>query len=259
VRAKPVRSAEDGEEVVDMSYGDDVEYDLSDELPSQEFDRMPTEEELEAARRGQPPVPLAESDSDVEAEEEQGDDEANSLPKTEGSQWAYEAGTRQTLLFSATMMGVGILEEEDRGGKKKRRLQHKAEKSLGGEKKMAALRALGIPDHLRQLLEAVGIQDTTLVAKGERGAKAVAGAGEEGTGVGKDPKTGRVEKRKKTSEVDIDDEVDGEGEGDGGEQMVSLPKGLTQHQVCMPVEDKDVVAYYFLLKVQARAQLPSFA
>ena len=224
--------------VDDDSKGDsdsgDVEDDLCDEV-FDAFDACPTEEEIEAARRQQSAIPMTE-ESDTENE-----DETDSRRTAENT-LETDIGHRQTLLFSATAMGVGVVAEEDRGGGKKRRLQQKLERSLGGEKKAAALKALGIPDHLRQLLEAVSVQDSTLVALGDRSQNDTH-IDQTKPGV----KPGDLQTKRKQTEGGNSKEV----VSDESLDVLAIPKGLSQFEICVPGEDKDVIAYYFLLKVCA--------
>ena len=217
---------------------EEPEYDLEDDLPA-EFDVMPTEEQLEAARREQSALSLWEQQGMIDNSEE--DDEAAGGPSevTAADVLDYKANCRRTLLFSATALGVGAVAQEERGGGKKRRQQQKLENSLGGEKKAAALKALGIPDHLRQLLEAVGVQDCTVVTHGDKGKDCT------GSEVSSAAKSAEQKGKRKRGE-DISDKEAAFEEGSG---LQAIPRSLSQFEICMPVEDKDVVAYYFLLKV----------
>jgi len=202
------------------------------------FDEMPSEADIEAARESQPPVPIDE----IEEEEEedlsttQDMDLEESNPALRVSE-AYVHCGRQTLLFSATAMGVGEASKESKRGRKQNKLEH----SLCDKKRVAYLRSLGIPEHLRQLLEAVGVKDETVVTTSK-----------------KDPNTGdesrdavsskKDKKRKRTEEQD---EKDCGGDNESAGPLV-LPAGLSQYEVRLPVEDKDVIAYHFLLKHMGR-------
>jgi hypothetical protein len=98
------------------------------------FDRMPTEEELEEARRTTPAVPY--DDEEEDEEEETGRDAKSSSSSSssgkggsrggggaagageEGDGETYHAGRRQTLLFSATALRADASSEPHGKGKK---------------------------------------------------------------------------------------------------------------------------------------------
>jgi hypothetical protein len=169
------------------------------------FDEMPSEADLVAARNAEAP----------EGPEEISKETAE----------PYVANARQTLLYSATAMGL----KKEEGDSKRRRKQLKKEHSLAGPKRVAYLQSLGIPEHLRQLLETVGIQNTTEIA--------IATQLKENSAPGPvDVAPVNLTKKRKSPEAEV-------------EAPPTLPSGLKQLEIRVPAEEKDLIAYFFLLKV----------
>lgn len=170
-----------------------------------QFDEMPSDEAILAAQN--------DSSQGLEHQEE-----STTLDLIQ----PYIPNLRQTLLFSATAMTIS----KEEGDSKRRRKQLKKEQALAGPRRVAYLQSLGIPEHLRQLLETVGIQERTEVAI--------------------------ASPLKLNEEGGIDQEKNGKKrkvEGEEVSSQASLPPGLKQLEIRVPVEEKDLIAYFFLLKV----------
>jgi hypothetical protein len=183
-------------------FEDNEDADFGDEPTELQFDEMPSEEAILAARSEAPLV------------------EEKTAPRD-----LYLANIRQTLLYSATAMGM----KKEENDSKRRRKQIKKEQALAGPKRVAYLQSLGIPEHLRELLETVGVQNTTEVA--------IATPLKESIPVEGTAAPGQIVKKRKADEEDA------------SEAPTALPAGLKQLEIRVPVEDKDLVAYAFLLKV----------
>jgi hypothetical protein len=102
-----------------------------------------------------------------------------------------------------------------------------------------------LPTHLQQLLALVAVQGRTEVVDVTGGAGA-------GTKAAKDGKAAPGAK-KKGSQDEAEDEEEEEA-WDGHEAGAAagpavLPAGLAQCEYRVPAEDKDVLAYYYLVKV----------
>jgi hypothetical protein len=191
-------------------FEDNDDPDLGDESTEIQFDEMPSEEALLAARSE---VPLVEA--------------------VESPQAPYLANIRQTLLYSATAMGM----KKEENDTKRRRKQLKKEQALAGPKRVAYLQSLGIPEHLRELLETVGVQSTTRVA--------IATPLKETPPIDGASTTVEIVKKRKSVEEDVPD------------APTALPAGLKQLEIRVPIEDKDLIAYSFLLKVSRHPDLSS--
>jgi hypothetical protein len=213
------------------------------------FDAMPTEEQMAEARRNTPAVPYEEDEEeeeDVEGEEEgEGEEEVGGAGNGKGKDVGekFISRQRQTLLFSATALRADIVT----GGKKgqKKWLDGVKVKGIGS----GAVKQL--PSHMQQLLSLVGVQGQTEVvdvtggaplgagAKGKKGQdKAPATGAGAGAGAGVGDGAGLCE----------EEEEEWDGHEEGGATV--LPKGLMQCEYRVPAEDKDVMAYYYLLKVR---------
>jgi hypothetical protein len=167
------------------------------------------------------------SEADILAAQSEAPEESEETPKEEIE--PYVANVRQTLLYSATAMGL----KKEEGDSKRRRQQLKKEHALAGAKRVAYLQSLGIPEHLRQLLETVGIQSTTEIA--------IATQLQDHAPVA--TVTGDLVKKRKSPEPEV-------------EAPPTLPSGLKQLEIRVPAEEKDLIAYFFLLKVLPLLDLP---
>ena len=208
------------------------EFDLEAE-PIQ-FEAFPSSMELEKARMAHDrDVPLHER---IEEDDDEEDDDVND-EEVEGNAGdvdpapipasTFRPKQRQTLLFSATAINVYNQQAKRRKGGK------------DAKKKHQALMSLGLPDHMCQLLETVGIQDETVVAHVlfDREGEVVTEAQQEGGD--------KVDKkRKKIDSGDSESTVSATKKGD----VPVLPKGLQQQEVRVATEDKDIMAYFYLLK-----------
>lgn len=188
----------------DFSVPDIEEIGLGDNIDFQ-FDTMPSEESIVTARLEMPPLP--EEDRKVTSS-------------------TYIPNMRQTLLFSATALTLSKEEVDS----KRRRKQLKKEQSIAGRKRVEYLRSLGIPEHLRQLLETVGIQEATEIA--------IASPLKLKSDINEVP----ISAQKELTEND--------------DSPSSLPPGLKQLEIRVPIEEKDLIAYFFLLKVWMSLSIP---
>ena len=218
---------DDGEE--EEEYDNDATYDdgeledmynLDYELPK--FMKMPTEEELEEARKNTPAIPLDELD--IKPDTYQGkvskkNKKFESIGKVVELR-KEEKSKRQTLLFSATALRILALQDVKPHEKKKRKKLKSTLKKDVADK---------LPYHLQELLSLVAIQsDVELI-------DITSSSGNT------DTSTSSKKNKSKNSEDDVD--------GDGmGSILPSLPKTLSHFQINVPAEEKDLFAYYYLQK-----------
>lgn len=179
------------------------------------FEPMPTEEQIAEARRNTPAIPL----------DELLDYEKGAQDESDGED-GHPEGTRvelfrQTLLFSATALRTQLQADQHRGNSKRQ----KKVKGLVGE------RVRELPYHMQQLLATVAFEE-------RRNVRVV-----DVTGVGVASAAATGSSKKAASSTDS---------VATSTTAVSLPKGLSQQQVLVPTEDKDMMAYHFLLKQGGR-------
>lgn len=189
------------------------------------FDSFPTEEEIQQAREDPSSSMRLEerladqSDSDDEGIQEQ----STAVP-------AYVPKQRQTLLFSATAIGA-------------HKSTRKSKSAAKPSKKHRRLLSLGLPDHICQLLETVGIQAETLLAQPSSAALEASGVPEEDN---EGSKSSNSSKKRKRSEEDS------ALSSKALEASPALPATLEQLEVRVATEDKDMALYLFLLKNTGR-------
>ena len=198
--------------------GEDGENDDGDEI---HFDPMPTEEEIAEARRNTPAVPYDEEEDEEHVQTHEGagaeELEEDDTPRLPPSLPLL----RQTLLYSATALKVQL--QTDRASQKK----EKKIKGLTGEN------IRNLPHHMQQLLSTVSTEK-------QRNVKVV-----DVTGVGLASTAATTSAATTASNTNTN----------SSSSKVSLPKGLSQLQVMVPAEDKDVAAYSYLLNQSGRTLL----
>jgi ATP-dependent RNA helicase DDX24/MAK5 len=198
-----------------------------------EFEAFPSAQQLQQAREAPDLcIPLHEREEE-DAEEEEEEEEREVVQK------AYVAKQRQTLLFSATAINVY--------SQQSKKFKSGQGRSKGAKKKRQLLLELGLPEHLCQLLETVGLQDETRVAhvlldQPAQQSQQQVQESEEGS-------ASKGKKRKQPAEA-------------GGAPVAetaavtvpvpALPQGLQQLEVRVATEDKDAVTYLYLLKNSGR-------
>ena len=230
------------------------------------FEPMPTEAQMEEARRTTPAIPYDGDDEEDEEQDEEEEDEGGKMVMAKSTMNSSRPGgenyftkQRQTLLFSATALRSDINNTAigSQGKKNKKYLDKVKVKGIGG----GAVKQL--PLHLQQLLALVGLQGQTQVVEVTGGAPISALKGGPTGSVG-DTSTGKATKKEVTNNSSSakgnnhnDDEEEEEEAWDGHEVGAPsvLPKGLSQCEYRVPAEDKDMMAYYYLTKHPGRCLL----
>ena len=217
------------------------------------FEPMPTEAQMEEARRTTPAIPYDGDDEEDEEQDEEEEDEGGKMVMAKSTMKSSRPGgenyftkQRQTLLFSATALRSDINNTAigSQGKKNKKYLDKVKVKGIGG----GAVKQL--PLHLQQLLALVGLQGQTQVVDVTGGAPISALKG---------GPTGSVANNSSSAKGNNhnDDEEEEEEAWDGHEVGAPsvLPKGLSQCEYRVPAEDKDMMAYYYLTKHPGRCLL----
>ena len=208
-----IENGNDGDESVN---GEEGGFDDGGDLEGLEeikFEPMPTEEQIAEARRNTPAIPLDELEDD-EGVQDNSDGGDGHAEKTRVELF------RQTLLFSATALRTQLQAEQHRGNSKRQ----KKVKGLVGE------RVRDLPYHMQQLLATVAFEERRNVRVVDVTGVGVASASATGSSQKNASSTGSA----------------------ATSTAVTLPKGLSQQQVLVPTEDKDMMAYHFLLKQGGR-------
>ncbi len=244
-------SSRDGEERKEgniVDYGMDIDEErigqLDYEVPTSALPELPSEEEIERARRDQTDQPYDEiaHEDDDQYRDQEGTGDGNT----------YRESPRQTLLFSATALriqGLKQIHNEGRKGGKKTK------------KKLAPLPGLTqevseqLPEHVHQLMRLVG-QRSRVDIIDVTSDKALRTVSVSTTSTGE-----RMENKGKVGDDDDDADADADAAADDDDGEVSamlarnLPRQLVHRQINTPAEDKDVYAYYYLQANQAKRVL----
>jgi ATP-dependent RNA helicase DDX24/MAK5 len=218
---------------------------LDFEVPQELIPEMPTEEEIEQARKEQADTPYDDDnndddddDDDEDDDEEDGDGDGDDTNVKKKSAFKKYKNKRQTLLFSATALRIkGLSEVHDagrKGGKKKK-------KKLGPLPGLTAELSEQLPDHVHQLMRLVGkrpkVDIVDVTSKGALSTVKVSAA--------------EKKEKKKKSGAEGEEEEDGGEEEEEDEEVTNslarnLPKQLVHKQMNSPAEEKDVFAYAYL-------------
>ena len=220
-------AAEEEEESGREDAADDED---EDALTNLVFDRMPTEEELAEARRNTPAVPYEEDDEGRPWKRGRGAGKRGKAKVTTPAAAAVTPALvvlhRQTLLYSATALRTQV-QTEHVSSKKQRKIR-----GLSGEGVQR------LPYHMQQLLSTVALETS----------RAVRVIDVTGVAQASDARANAA-KAVPASTTSLSAPAPAQT------GSVALPKGLTQLQVSVPAEDKDLLAYYYLQKHQGRALL----
>jgi len=152
-----------------------------------------------------------EEEEDLMLEEDDEDDQEEHEDALQ--QPHFEQGQRQTLLFSAT----ALRKEDDTHQSKKNKKKMKKVTGLVGNIE-------SLPDHLKQLLSVVAVQKSIEVVDVTAMQSQKASSKSSSSGTSTTPKAAAEE------------------------PLSALPKTLSQFQINVPTEEKDTMAYYYLLK-----------
>ena len=214
-----VRDGFRGEKGINEKFNKEHDDDNIEEFDMDEqtfhFDAFPSEEQLQLAKNDpQRVVPFHLREDSSESEEE-AHEEIRCVVQ------GYIERQRQTLLFSATAI-------HNSKQTKKKRTSHRLEKSAKDNN--THLTKLGIPSHICQLLKTVGIQKNTLIAD------VIANNSKQLENDSQSKMIGNKRRRSDGSEEKT------------GNTVPLLPQGLQQWEVRVTTEDKDVMAYFYLLK-----------
>lgn len=215
--------------------GDDV---LGLDFKIPEFESMPTEAEIEEARRQQAAIPIDEmDDSDYEEGDEDEvyrgnykrlhhadeDIEMGEDGVQEEEEVSMYSKCRRTLLFSATAL-VASYKDQSLKGQKKAKKQGR----LPGLDLVIANR---LPTHIHELLCLIAVGPCVDVVDATAGADSK-------------EKKEDVEKNKEKSKVSKSEIIESK------DQKLSLPSTLSHYQIEVSTEEKDVHAYYYVEKHQ---------
>lgn len=214
------------------------------ELTLPVFETMPSEEDIAAARK-LPPICIDDiqelfedatygdalsSKHQTDTAEQHGSTNKRNTSIKKEIQFAKESiKHRQTLLFSATAI-QSQTESQTFKGKKKDSNNKKRKRDDNG---------VELPTHIEQLLSLVGVKAAVHIVDVT------------GTALGRS-------KKPVTSGIDGTDEQAATKQFEAelaSLGSVTLPKGISQTEIRTPTEDKDVYAYYFLLKHPGRTLL----
>ncbi len=214
---------------------DDILFNDNDELaghniddlnfPIPEFLAMPTEEELENARKNTKAVPLDEMNEDEIQQTLRKQKKPKNKKQAESVKPKLLIGKlRQTLLFSATALRGHKFQENMRAGKKDVK---KAMKLKGLSKEESDQ----LPEHLKQLLSMVAIRPSIDIIDiiSSNGLNTVA-------------------KAKAKAQEDSSSKTATRREQAQPTNVASLPKLLSHFQINVPAEEKDLNTYYYLHK-----------